>query len=155
MPLCGMEAPAGVKYSSVGEWCRSPAKPVAVLIGSAYPIPYPDKPNFFKAAQAFLCAVGVVTARRSRSRGVSPRKRAVRAAYERVLQSLSRHHSRPSAGGGGAFQWWGGAPGRQTGAGFMMICLLNAVTNVVLRSGPVAKRWELLLSERRGRVRPL
>lgn len=25
---------------------------------------------------------------------------------------------RPSAGGGGAFQWWGGAPGRQTGAGF-------------------------------------
>ncbi|MBX4604965.1 hypothetical protein CF030_22325 [Klebsiella pneumoniae] len=62
---------------------------------------------------------------------------------------------RPLAGGCGAFQWWGGAPGWQTGAGFMMICLLNAVTNVVLQSGPVAKRWELLLSERRGRVRPL
>ncbi|THL88158.1 hypothetical protein FAN16_22975 [Klebsiella pneumoniae subsp. pneumoniae] len=27
----------------------------------------------------------------------------------------------------------------------MMIFLLNAVTNVVLRSGPVAKRWELSL----------
>uniref|UniRef100_UPI003D813C8F hypothetical protein n=1 Tax=Klebsiella quasipneumoniae TaxID=1463165 RepID=UPI003D813C8F len=26
----------------------------------------------------------------------------------------------------------------------MMIFLLNAVTNVVLRSGPVAKRWALL-----------
>ncbi|OTP61475.1 hypothetical protein BVC92_19725, partial [Klebsiella pneumoniae] len=59
------------------------------------------------------------------------------------------------AGGGGAFQWWGGAPGRQTGAGFMMNFLLNAVTNAVLPLGPDAKRWELLLSERRGRVRPL
>lgn len=47
--------------------------------------------------------------------------------------------------GSGAFQWWGGAPGRQTGAGFMMIFHLNAVTNVVIRSGPVAKRWELSL----------
>ncbi|HBW8799560.1 TPA: hypothetical protein MFN31_005705 [Klebsiella pneumoniae] len=27
----------------------------------------------------------------------------------------------------------------------MMIFLLNAVTNVVIRSGPVAKRWELSL----------
>ncbi|PCP86020.1 hypothetical protein CQA11_28375, partial [Klebsiella pneumoniae] len=63
--------------------------------------------------------------------------------------------SRPSAGGGGAFQWWGGAPGWQTGAGFMTDFLLNAVTNVVLWSGPVAKRWALLLSERRGRLRPL
>ncbi|EPL4892818.1 hypothetical protein L7U82_005497, partial [Klebsiella pneumoniae] len=44
-----------------------------------------------------------------------------------------------------AFQWWGGAPGRQTGAGFMINFLMNAVTNVVLRSGPVAKRWELSL----------
>lgn len=43
---------------------------------------------------------------------------------------------RPVAGGGGAFQWWGGAPDWQTGAGFMMISLLNAVTNVVLRRGP-------------------
>ncbi|EOY0876509.1 hypothetical protein ACP1HW_005694, partial [Klebsiella pneumoniae] len=34
---------------------------------------------------------------------------------------------------------------RQTGAGFMMIFHLNAVTNVVIRSGPVAKRWELSL----------
>ncbi|ENY6048906.1 hypothetical protein ACF0OM_005775, partial [Klebsiella pneumoniae] len=49
------------------------------------------------------------------------------------------------AGGGGAFQWWGGAPGRQTGAGFMMNFHLNAVTNLVLRLGPVAKRWELSL----------
>ena len=62
---------------------------------------------------------------------------------------------RPVAGGGGAFQWWGGAPGWQTGAGFMTDFLLNAVTNEVLRSGPVAKRWALLLSERRGRLRPL
>ncbi len=62
---------------------------------------------------------------------------------------------RPSAGGGGAFQWWGGAPGWQTGAGFMMNIIMNAVTNLILRSGPVAKRWALLLSERRGRVRPL
>ncbi|MGN3123929.1 hypothetical protein ACTFZK_28815, partial [Klebsiella pneumoniae] len=40
---------------------------------------------------------------------------------------------------------WGGAPGWQTGAGFMTDFLLNAVTNVVLWSGPVAKRWELSL----------
>ncbi|WP_227538235.1 hypothetical protein, partial [Klebsiella pneumoniae] len=33
----------------------------------------------------------------------------------------------------------------KTGAGFMTDFLLNAVTNVVLRSGPVAKRWELSL----------
>ncbi|MGJ4309356.1 hypothetical protein ACP8FQ_27820, partial [Klebsiella pneumoniae] len=58
------------------------------------------------------------------------------------------------AGGGGAFQWWGGAPGRQTGAGFMINFLMNAVTNVVLRSGPVAKRWELslMLPNRRDRL---
>ncbi|HIB5579200.1 TPA: hypothetical protein ACWXAS_005411, partial [Klebsiella pneumoniae] len=55
--------------------------------------------------------------------------------------------------GGGAFQWWGGAPGWQTGAGFMMICFLNAVTNLILRSGPVAERWELsqVLPNRRDR----
>ncbi|HGS4245239.1 TPA: hypothetical protein ACL9MU_005343, partial [Klebsiella pneumoniae] len=34
----------------------------------------------------------------------------------------------------------------QTGAGFMTDFLLNAVTNVVLRSGPVAQRWELSLA---------
>ncbi len=50
------------------------------------------------------------------------------------------------AGGGGAFQWWGGAPGRQTGAGFMMNIIMNAVTNLILRSGPVAQRWELSLA---------
>ncbi|HIF6270607.1 TPA: hypothetical protein ACX3KD_005634, partial [Raoultella ornithinolytica] len=33
----------------------------------------------------------------------------------------------------------------QTGAGFMMDFLLNAVTNLILRPGPVAKRWELSL----------
>ncbi|HBY4233996.1 TPA: hypothetical protein MIT98_27985 [Klebsiella pneumoniae] len=98
--------------------------------------------------------------------------RAVRAAYERVLQNLMRGHLkrliflvttsiiksdvfRPFGPGGGAFQWWGGALGRQTGAGFMMNIIMNAVTNLILRSGPVAERWELLLSERRGRVRPL
>nr|AXJ99286.1 hypothetical protein [Escherichia coli] len=37
----------------------------------------------------------------------------------------------------------------------MMNFHLNAVTNAVLPLGPDAKRWELLLSERRGRVRPL
>ncbi|HHL2002356.1 TPA: hypothetical protein ACQ2H1_003856, partial [Klebsiella pneumoniae] len=41
--------------------------------------------------------------------------------------------------------WWGGAHGGQTGVGFMMDFLLNAVTNLLLRSGPVAKRWELSL----------
>ncbi|MHB5359896.1 hypothetical protein ACYB79_25290, partial [Klebsiella pneumoniae] len=63
------------------------------------------------------------------------------------------HYSRPSAGGGGAFQWWGGAPGWQTGAGFMMNFHLNAVTNLVLRLGPVAQRWELslMLPNRRDR----
>ncbi|WP_250837908.1 hypothetical protein, partial [Klebsiella pneumoniae] len=41
----------------------------------------------------------------------------------------------------------------QTGAGFMTDFLLNAVTNVVLRSGPVAQRWELslMLPNRRDR----
>lgn len=60
----------------------------------------------------------------------------------------------PFGRGGGAFQWWGGAPGRQTGAGFMMDFLLNAVTNLILRSGPVAKRWELslVLPNRRDRL---
>ncbi|WP_248698387.1 hypothetical protein, partial [Escherichia coli] len=53
-----------------------------------------------------------------------------------------------------AFQWWGGAPGRQTGAGFMMNIIMNAVTNLILRSGPVAKRWELslVLPNRRDRL---
>ncbi|HHL1396515.1 TPA: hypothetical protein ACQ3CV_004061, partial [Klebsiella pneumoniae] len=37
------------------------------------------------------------------------------------------------------------AHGGQTGVGFMMDFLLNAVTNLLLRSGPVAKRWELSL----------
>ena len=46
---------------------------------------------------------------------------------------------------GGAFQWWGGAPDRQTGAGFMMNIFMNAVTNLVFRPVPVAKRWELSL----------
>ncbi|WP_256658512.1 hypothetical protein, partial [Klebsiella quasipneumoniae] len=44
-----------------------------------------------------------------------------------------------------AFQWWGGAPGRQTSACFMMNLIMNAVTNLILRPGPVAKRWELSL----------
>lgn len=87
----------------------------------------------------------------------------MRAAYERVLRTSSektdsdedvvttfiiKSDSVPAlwAGGGGAFQWWGGAPGRQTGAGFMINFLMNAVTNVVLRSGPVAQRWELSLA---------
>ncbi|HFI8153647.1 TPA: Tn3 family transposase [Escherichia coli] len=52
----------------------------------------------------------------------------------------------PFGRGGGAFQWWGGAPGWQTGAGFMMNFHLNAVTNLVLRLGPVAQRWELSLA---------
>jgi hypothetical protein len=44
-----------------------------VLIGFTYPIPCPAKPNPLIAIQELNCAVGVVTARRSRSRGVSPR----------------------------------------------------------------------------------
>jgi hypothetical protein len=91
-----------------------------------------------------------------------------RAAYERVHQNSKPHsHSNhrnivttsiilkrciPGLGrGGGAFQWWGGAPDRQTGAGFMMNIFMNAVTNVVLPV-PVAKRWELsVLPNRRDR----
>ncbi|HFU7440097.1 TPA: hypothetical protein ACH686_004821, partial [Escherichia coli] len=32
-----------------------------------------------------------------------------------------------------------------TSAGFMMNIIMNAVTNLLLRPGPVAKRWELSL----------
>jgi hypothetical protein len=38
-----MEAPDEFEQGSVGKWRRRPAKPVTVLKGSAYPIPYPVK----------------------------------------------------------------------------------------------------------------
>ncbi|AUN52476.1 TPA: hypothetical protein MG828_21700 [Klebsiella pneumoniae] len=34
-----MEAPAEVEWSTAGKWCRRPAKPAAVLTGSASPTP--------------------------------------------------------------------------------------------------------------------
>lgn len=43
------------------------------LIGIAYPIPRPARPILLNATYVFVCAVGVVTTRRSRRRGVSPR----------------------------------------------------------------------------------
>ncbi|QCK75256.1 hypothetical protein E4K08_00235 (plasmid) [Raoultella ornithinolytica] len=58
-----MEAPAVVEWSTEGKWRRRPAKPVTVLKGSAYPIPYPVKPYPLKITQELLCAVGVVTTR--------------------------------------------------------------------------------------------
>ncbi len=47
----------------------------------------------------------------------------------------------------GAAALFSGGEGHLAGqpARFMTDFLLNAVTNVVLRSGPVAKRWELSL----------
>jgi hypothetical protein len=39
MPLCGMEAPAAVEWSTAGKWRRRPAQPAAVLTGSASPPP--------------------------------------------------------------------------------------------------------------------
>lgn len=56
--------------------------------------PHPGRPKTtqFETTQKLLCAVGVVTTRRSRSRGVSPRWRAVRAAYGRVYHNFQRHH---------------------------------------------------------------
>ncbi|WP_427037693.1 hypothetical protein [Enterobacter hormaechei] len=44
MPLCGMEAPAEVEWSTAGKWRRRPAQPAAVLIGSASPPRFTVKP---------------------------------------------------------------------------------------------------------------
>ncbi|OWP37528.1 hypothetical protein FCG84_021135 [Klebsiella pneumoniae] len=59
-----MEAPAEVEWSTVGKWRRRPAQPAAVLTGSAYPTPHPDKPYPLKTPQEPLYAVGVDPARR-------------------------------------------------------------------------------------------
>jgi hypothetical protein len=95
-------------------------------------------------------------------RGVSPRC-AVRAAYERVHQNSKPHLQQqpqnivttsiilkrcitPAVGRvGRRFSVVGRGTDRQTGAGFMMNIFMNAVTNLVFRPVPVAKRWELSL----------
>ncbi|REI81561.1 hypothetical protein DY005_26030 (plasmid) [Klebsiella variicola] len=59
-----MEAPAVVEWSTAGKWRRRPAQPAAVLTGSAYPTPHPDKPYPLKTPQGPLYAVGVDPARR-------------------------------------------------------------------------------------------
>ncbi len=83
MPLCGMEAPAEVEWSTAGKWRRRPALPAAVLTGSAYP-PHPDKPYLLKTSQEPLYAVGVVPARRQPQSGRISALAGRRAAYERV-----------------------------------------------------------------------
>ncbi|EHT97642.1 hypothetical protein [Pantoea stewartii] len=37
MPQSGMEVPANAEYGFTGEWHRSPAQPVTLLIGSTNP----------------------------------------------------------------------------------------------------------------------
>lgn len=68
-----IKAPTDAQNIAYAEWRRDPAKPVTMLIGSAYPALHPAKPYPFKATQEALYAVGVATARLSRSRGISPR----------------------------------------------------------------------------------
>ncbi len=53
-----MEAPAEVEWSTAGKWRRRPAQPAAVLTGSAYPTPTPDKLYPLKTPQEPLYAVG-------------------------------------------------------------------------------------------------
>ncbi len=144
------------------------------ITASAVITPHPARPktNPLKTLQKLLCAVGVVTTRREpqsgrisalagregRLRACTPEPKAapstatMESSYN-IRHSKTMHYPGRWPGWGGAFQWWGGAPGRQTGAGFMMDFFLNAVTNVLLRSGPVAKRWELslMLPNRRDR----
>lgn len=62
-----------------------------VLIGFTYPIPRPAKPNPLIAIQELNCAVGVVTARRSRSRGVSPRYAGLKGRLRACNQKLTQH----------------------------------------------------------------
>ncbi len=73
MRLWRMEAPAVAEKVSAAEWRRHPAKPATEVIVSTNPSLRPVKPYPLTASQAFLCAVGVVPTRHSRSRGVSPR----------------------------------------------------------------------------------
>ena len=84
MPLCGMEAPAAVEWSTVGKWRRRPAQPAAVLTGSASPTPFPAKPYPLKTSQTPLYAVGVDTTRRQPQSGRISALAGRRAAYERV-----------------------------------------------------------------------
>ena len=144
------------------------------ITASAVIIPLPAKPKTtpLKTIQKPLCAVGVVTTRREPQSGrisaLAGREGRLRACTPELKatsptattkHSYNIHHFKAMhypgrwPGLGGAFQWWGGAPGRQTGAGFMMNIIMNAVTNLILRSGPVAKRWErsLVLPNRRDR----
>nr|QTX14570.1 hypothetical protein [Klebsiella pneumoniae] len=96
----------------------------------------------------------------------------MRAAYERVLRTSSEKtdsdedvvttfiiKKRLCSGplGRGRRRFFSGGEGHLTGKPvlvFMMNIFMNAVTNVVLRSGPVAKRWELslMLPNRRDRL---
>lgn len=84
MPLCGMEAPAAVEYSSDSEWRRCPAQPATVLTGSASPTPFSAKPYPLKTSQTPLYAVGVDPTRRQPQSGRISALAGRRAAYERV-----------------------------------------------------------------------
>ena len=87
-----MEAPAEVEWSTAGKWRRHPAQTAAVLTGSAYPIPHPDKPYPLKTSQELLYAVGVDPARRQPQSGRISALAGHRAAYERVPANLPQLH---------------------------------------------------------------
>ncbi|HBT3100708.1 TPA: hypothetical protein MBF27_005534 [Klebsiella pneumoniae] len=87
-----MEAPAVVEWSTAGKWRRRPAQPAAVLTGSAYPTPHPDKRYPLKTSQMPLYAVGVVPTRRQPQSGRISALAGRRAAYERVPDSSPQLH---------------------------------------------------------------
>ncbi|KFL05922.1 hypothetical protein DP21_4824 [Serratia marcescens] len=68
-----MEATAELHENAIRSGSPETRQSRPGLIGIAYPIPRPARPVPLNAMYIFVCAVGVVTARRSRSRGVSPR----------------------------------------------------------------------------------
>ncbi|EDQ6258887.1 hypothetical protein CS396_26240 [Klebsiella pneumoniae subsp. pneumoniae] len=87
-----MEAPAEVEWSTAGKWRRRPAQPAAVLTGSAYPTPHPDKLYPLKTPQEPLYAVGVVPTRRQPQPGRISALAGRRAAYERVPDNSPQLH---------------------------------------------------------------
>lgn len=140
MPRSGMEAPEDDIYGTEAEWRRSLAQPVTLLTSSTNPSPHPDKlkpayshdvgllsPSTPVSGLYGGCDVqgvisGAVVPAKPVPGGCTEEPAAmelvVTQMFSYIIQYEKRHHSRPSAGGGVAFQWWVGAVEVSSGSGF-------------------------------------
>lgn len=119
-----MKAPAGAEYDTVGEWRRSPAQPVTLLIGSTNPSLRPARPKPAKSdtEACVRCRSGHDKAKPQSGRisALAGREGRLRACYSILSATLltttenpsyNIHHKKrccsgPLGRGGLAFQWW-------------------------------------------------